>query len=357
MIRRARVLASALLVLTSWPPPALSQVVRGRVVNAQTGDPVAGAVITLTGLATGSLRTFLTGEMGTFLLEAAEPGEYSLEARRAGFEAARVTRLTVEGLPVERVIPLRPEGVRLPPGSHLLLAPSAPAGQGRVWGRVFSEHNGRPVPDAEVVLGEKLRSVTDGRGRFRLEDVPAGLHLLEVRHLAYRVRSDTVRVRDQDVLDLSVPLGEGAIQLPPIVVTVYRDPSGAIGGFFERRDRGRGHFYTRDYIQLRHPRNFSDILRETPGIQFDCGMDGICGIRMRRAPPNLSGRLPGEESDCPVQYFIDGVHTEAPGGLDLELSPAHVEAVEVYRGASELPSRFHTIRAARCGAIVVWTRR
>jgi hypothetical protein len=40
-------------------------------------------------------------------------------------------------------------------------------------------------------------------------------------------------------------------------------------------------------------------------------------------------------------------------GIDQILSPYEVEAVEVYRGAGEVPAQFGP---ESCGAIVIWTR-
>ncbi|RMH14199.1 MAG: hypothetical protein D6701_11515, partial [Gemmatimonadetes bacterium] len=43
------------------------------------------------------------------------------------------------------------------------------------------------------------------------------------------------------------------------------------------------------------------------------------------------------------------------GDLDL-IRPEDIEAIEVYRGASEVPAEFGGSDAG-CGAIVIWTRR
>jgi len=65
---------------------------------------------------------------------------------------------------------------------------------------------------------------------------------------------------------------------------------------------------------------------------------------------------------CRIGWFIDGHRMDIPGRWDpatdglgsMQLST--VEAVEVFRGLSEMPAEF-AAPDLRCGAISVWTRR
>jgi hypothetical protein len=333
--------------------PLEGQALQGRIVDALTGAPVPDALVTLEGPSPAQSWTAHSTPDGEYLVEARKAGRYTLQVQKEGYETSRTVGVVLRGSASQRNVHLLPVSAR-PPTVRPRQLPPVPT-SGRIFGKVVEDGSSQAIPDAEVTL-DTLRTVTDGRGNFTLDRVPVGRHVLRVRHLAYDSRSDSLTIRHQEVLDMTVSMAVGAVELDPVVVTVYRDPGGLMSGFFQRRARGRGFFYTRLYIEERHPRNFSDIIRETPGVQFQCGIDGFCALRMRRAPPVLGAVPKGQESDCPVQYFVDGVHTVAPQGLDLEILPSEVAAIEVYRGASELPSRYHTIQAARCGAIVVWTR-
>ena len=42
--------------------------------------------------------------------------------------------------------------------------------------------------------------------------------------------------------------------------------------------------------------------------------------------------------------------------IDQFISPMDIEAIEVYRSASEVPARF-TTAASNCGVILIWSRR
>lgn len=90
---RSSSLALALLiglVPTLLPLPAPGQertaTVRGRVVAAATGDPVAGAEVSFP--ATG--HSTLTNESGLFVLESLSPGPGTLEVRFLGTESRRI---------------------------------------------------------------------------------------------------------------------------------------------------------------------------------------------------------------------------------------------------------------------------
>jgi hypothetical protein len=68
---------------------------------------------------------------------------------------------------------------------------------------------------------------------------------------------------------------------------------------------------------------------------------------MRR---NLASR---QLSPCEVQLYVDGQHY--PGGSLDDFPPVTIEAIEIYRSASEIPADFRA-RDASCGVIAIWTR-
>ena len=72
--------------------------------------------------------------------------------------------------------------------------------------------------------------------------------------------------------------------------------------------------------------------------------------------------IPGAVSACHVGWFVDGHRMDMPGRTDPvteglgTMALENVEAVEVFRGLSEMPAEF-AAPDLRCGAIAVWTRR
>ncbi|MGW8266804.1 MAG: carboxypeptidase regulatory-like domain-containing protein [Longimicrobiales bacterium] len=73
-------LAFAILLV---PPHAAAQVVRGQLLNGETGLPLEGAMIVLQG-PSGELGTVLSNATGRFILQAPGPGTYSIRADRIG---------------------------------------------------------------------------------------------------------------------------------------------------------------------------------------------------------------------------------------------------------------------------------
>ena len=67
-------------------------------------------------------------------------------------------------------------------------------------------------------------------------------------------------------------------------------------------------------------------------------------------------------SACHVGWFIDGHRMDLPGRLDPitdglgSMSLDQIEAVEIFRGLSEMPSEFAE-PDLRCGAVAIWTKR
>ena len=92
---------------------------------------------------------------------------------------------------------------------------------GRITGRVINVETGRPILRAEVMLGgSMLRSLTDLDGRFFLQNVPAGVHTVQVRQIGFTAKSVTnvvVKAGETTVLDVS--LSSAVIAIEAITVT------------------------------------------------------------------------------------------------------------------------------------------
>src|SRR5215471_2234401 len=91
--------------ITASPPMAVSGAVSGTV-RDPAGALVAGAQVQMRNEATGETRTVSTNEQGRFLLEAVEPGRYSLSVSSSGFKTAERTVVVTEGRTVQIEIKL-----------------------------------------------------------------------------------------------------------------------------------------------------------------------------------------------------------------------------------------------------------
>jgi hypothetical protein len=214
-----------------------------------------------------------------------------------------------------------------------------------------------PIAGVEVRLrlpggGAGARAVTDTAGRFLLRSVSPGRHAFEVLLPGLPSTSFTADVVEDGPTDLYLRIETRLVPQPAIDVRVTRDTpaSGKLAGFYRRRARGIGSFLDRRQIEARRAREVTDLLRDVPGLRITPGPGSTGNPAMSRSAPLLAHR------GCRIGYYVDGIRIPAADAFRLdELSPMDVEAIEVYRGVSEVPARF--LRTGdECGVVVVWTR-
>lgn len=216
---------------------------------------------------------------------------------------------------------------------------------GRILGLVVEQENGKPIEGVEVRLrGLDFVRVSDERGRFVFETVPPGARVLEVSHLSYRVRTDSILLPPEETLEIQVSLSPDPIPLDPILVSI-RSKVLESSGFFRRKEQGlSGVLLTRAEIQDRRPSRLTDLFISMPGVRM-ANRDGVLGPVVVFPRGNLLG---GGAESCYPAIWLDGVLTTE---VDVDnISPETVEGIEVYQGAGA-PLRFST----DCGAIIIWT--
>jgi hypothetical protein len=237
-----RVLAGALVVLAvssgAGQQPARDQpaqrpgfgtgAVAGRVVNGQTRQPIADALVALIGGQTTTIRVGQTDAKGTFILPGVPAGKFVLSASKAPYLGS------MYGAPK----PARPgtavvltEG-QIVSGLEILMWPGAV-----VTGTV-TDHDGEPVADAEVqlqraaakgdqasmmlaMLGGSPRATTDDRGIYRIFGVAPGDYLVMASvpdALARARRLGATEVADAllAVREPTRALGRGAAGVTPV---------------------------------------------------------------------------------------------------------------------------------------------
>ncbi len=259
-----------------------------------------------------------------------------------------------------------------------------------VEGRVI-DPDGAAISGASIAFrleSRKLiaRVASDEGGFFRVGSVDSGEYFVVVERLGYQTTTTPLSLREGDTIAVELRMAVEAIPLEPIVVTASPRPvweyteAPALWEFWERKDYmetlGLGEFHT--YQDLKP-------LQGSPVALAIIQLNPFLSAKQNEERANafhIHGRL-----DCPLLIILDGhllppyqkpvrpgeeVHIEAgtgagrmglrrdlapPGPLiDNYISLSNIGAIEVYRGASDVPGEFRH-PGSNCGVVAVWSRR
>jgi hypothetical protein len=248
-------------------------------------------------------------------------------------------------------------------------APAVPPPPAIVSG-VFVDAGGHPIPHAVLsVVGESLRVAADSQGRFRLA-VPPGPKLLAARALGYRPLMWSVALVSGRETRVQVHLEGLSVVLPAMTVVGERYVPSRLAGFYQRQRIGFGKFLDSADLARHFTNSTADLLQGIPGIQMRRVDPFTVAITFPRCqsverglsitmPANILGRdrpisAPPSASPSTVGVYVDGFRVGgSPGEALSNINPADIEAIEIYRGPSELPAEF---MSDDCAAIVIWTK-
>ena len=343
---------AALLVLLLAAAPAAAQTLSGRVTDAASGAPVAGARLTLLDASGGTAATAQSAADGAFRLQARVPGGYRVSAQRLGYRATLTREVELAaGAAVE---------VELRMAAAPLVLDTAVARIGRdrgVHGRVLDDETDRPLANATVTLinvrGRVVaRSRTDERGAFSVRPRDPGGYTLRATAEGYRPSTTaTLTLTPSDTVELEMRISERSILLAPVTVVaasaqLMRDHQ--LAGFEWRRRRAvQGRFLGPEELRRINPFFVTDALQQVPFVEVrTTGMFSRV-VLLRSA----FGR-------CLPTVYVDGHHVPADGEFTLDswVSGQRLVGVEVYERSAAAPAEYPA-RALKenCGVVVLWT--
>lgn len=211
-----------------------------------------------------------------------------------------------------------------------------------------------PVDGADIqVDGGRWRATTDLDGRFRLEGIPDGRHVLVARRLGFAPESLSTTLAGAPVA-VSIVLHAVASELERVSVVDETVIPARLQGFEHRRGRkGEGQFITRADIERRGPAVTSDLVRRLQGLRIVDSL-GVSLAVSTRGPKMMSGRpVPVQ---CVMRVGVDGFIKEPYFPMNT-IIPTDIHGIEVYSGAASLPPEFGGARKdAGCGLVMIWTR-
>ena len=254
--------------------------------------------------------------------------------------------------------------VELPAGglSHITLhlATSADTGSGvsrrrndvRVAGSVF-DGSGRPLVANVSAWGTTANAMTDERGQYRLDSLPAGTRTLEFRSIGAEpmfVVTDVVRDQTNHV-DVTM---QKAVALKAVEIRATVAYSKGLELFERHQRRSAGGVFVRALDGPAAGQNLIALTRRAFGVNvtFD--------IRDRRWHAYM--RKPGASlrtgpAQCEPKLYLDGLKAlEEFDDLASYLGPDMILAVEIYPNYGDIPSDYPTEPLSPCGLISIWTR-
>lgn len=147
--------------------PGLS-ILRGKVVDAQTGLPLSGVTATLSGGASASQQT---GTDGVFEYRDLPPGDHALQLSLANYATVNATTLTRAGQTQDMGV--------------LRMSKAAGATTGTIQGKVTDVANGQALSGATVSANGVISATTDAAGQYQISNIPAGDVTLEITAAGY----------------------------------------------------------------------------------------------------------------------------------------------------------------------------
>jgi len=355
-------------------------VIRGVVTEAGSGMPLATVLVSVLS-GDRVLSAVLTAEDGTYRINLAGPGTYSVRVERVGYQTQEQGPFT---LPPTGTFPV---DFHLAPSPLLLdsilvsvrrQGNRIGAGEQLVYGRLLDDENGEPIPQGTVELLSRTGSraamtLSDDNGLFWLVSPNAGTYRLRGERIGYRAsEGPEFRLMLGDTLGVDFYLSVEAIVMAPMVITASargitnRYDLAGMEGFLRRYAQysgsGMGDFMIRDSIAAyegRSPSTGHMLALTVPSVrEVLSGGSNNGEVILRGVTPPTGMGAPGR---CFPVYFMDGsrVPPEAVAGGDINpmsmYPPEGLEAVEVYVQPN-IPGEFLQ-GGWPCGVVALWTRR
>lgn len=226
--------------------------------------------------------------------------------------------------------------------------------EGTLAGYVRDYISGDPVAGAAVeVIGTSSSTLTDGNGRFILDDLPPGRHLVTTEHIGYEERTDSVTIFSQETVDIEVRMATEALEVEGLVVTARtRFGRTSLAGEAKRVD-----FMGREEIEALLPRVTAapELLRHMnmPGLRIRqvYQVDELTGVMV----PGycIEVRRTGGDGCQPAAVAINNILVPYPDEVLRDLDPTIIDRIEIL---SPIDAQFQFGARAGNGAVLIFTR-
>jgi hypothetical protein len=235
-------------------------------------------------------------------------------------------------------------------GAALLSASVAGAQDTReVVLRLHRAHDTVSIRGASVTIDHTIEAGnTDSAGIVRVPDLEDGGHIIEVVARGYQAYFDNF----VSGADVKQPI---QLELLPVLASDTVKAKGEktelkFAGFAARRTKGQGKFFTRAQLDAAAGRPLANLLKTDAGAFFVPGPHAESELATRSAA--------AASAPCYSAVVRDGVRIYPFAGAnppDLDkIFAEQLAGIELYARPATVPAELRD--AARCGALVLWTR-
>lgn len=186
------------------PPDTVKGQLTGRILDAQSGKPVMGVLVSLQGQPAAK-----TDNDGIYTVANLPQGNYRLSISKSGFTDQTKTTSVRGGNATREDFSLRKETARIEPGDTRV-QPALPARNGQLRGQIMDAKTGRPLAGASIYVASKQAAVTNQAGVFTVNNLQPGNYPVVVKMGGYADAGGTVAVRPGEAATASFRLNPRA---------------------------------------------------------------------------------------------------------------------------------------------------
>lgn len=205
--------------------------------------------------------------------------------------------------------------------------PVRDVGSGAIFsGRVLRAGDGAPLAGSDIWLaGSDRHVVTDSGGAFRVDGLPSGTQLVEIRHVGFQSKRDTVMLSaGTEVVRTYTLLAQTArLDTVKTVSAGRKYTSPMLRAFEARRLSGQGGRFISD-SEFRKSENstLANVLTRIPGVSLYRGQTLVSSRKACRglAFQPKAGCVRGQP-DCYVTIYLDGAMLYTARMADDGVSP------------------------------------
>jgi hypothetical protein len=265
-------------------------------------------------------------------------------------------------------------------GSSIAVGARAGLAQAELQGRVLADGSRRPIANATVAVPRlDLQSQSDSLGRYRIEKIPRGEHLVVTRAVGFRPDSTLTAFDGDEALVTDVVLRVAVNELPTVAVRETSRPiaHGKMAAFEERKVSGIGQFLGREVFQKDESRRVSEVIATSvAGVQIHRGGGSKAWAASTRSTSTAKCAFcrttktelldfmdiaAGAPLACYLDIYLDGVliydstARKTPLFNLSSLRASEIEGIEVYSSASQIPAQYNKTSGGS-GVMLIWTR-